>query len=268
MWWTQPRSTDFRPSLPANLFDVLLRAYAVVEVGGLSGTGPDRGRNFEQLFYTICERRKVRLSERVGARTLGGRRSASGFNHEVDGASRGMTVSTMWELKHLSSPLEKNELLIFNGKGLDFLHGGDTLTAKMPLRRFLLSGGNIRDDCRKFAILWGICVIEPGRLPFPIIYEAVARGIAAGLSQPDQDAIRFRAPWAFRTLQDSVTELAKRVADQTSAPSTVPPLDRRVSELLDIQEQIGVEVLDILDDKWPDWAEDMAEETWKEVGGW
>lgn len=163
MWWTRPRSVDFKPLLPANLLDVVLRAYAVVEVGGLSGTGPARGRNFEQLFYTICERCGVNLSERAGARTLGGRRSASGFNHEVDGASRGLMASTMWELKHLSSPLEKNELLIFNGKGLDFLHGGDALTAKMPLLRFLMSGGNIRDDCRKFALLWGITVIVGSR---------------------------------------------------------------------------------------------------------
>lgn len=230
MWWTRPRSPEFIPLLPNNLLDVLLRAYAVVEVGGLSGSGPNRGRNFEQLFYAICERRKVSLSEKAGARTLGGRRSASGFNHEVDGASRGMSASTMWELKHLSSPLEKNELLIFNGKGLDFLHGGDSLTAKMPLLRFLMSGANIRDE--------------------------------------DEDAVRYRAPWAFRTLQAAVAELAQRVADQSSCGSPVPVLSRRVSELLDIQEQLGVEVLDSLDDGWPDWIDDIAHETWLEVGGW
>ena len=268
MWWTRPRSLEFKPLLPANLFDVLLRAYAVVEVGGLAGTGPKRGRNFEQLFYTICERRKVALSERAGARTLGGRRSASGFNHEVDGGSRGMSASTMWELKHLNSPLEKNELLIFNGKGLDFLHGGDSLTAKMPRLRFLLSGANIREDCRRFAILWGITVIEPGRVPLPIIFEAVARGVVRNLSVSDEDAVRDRAPWAFRTLQAAVAELAKRVADQSLGGSPVPDLDRRVSELLDIQEQLGKEVLDSLDEDWPDWADDLADETWREVGGW
>lgn len=268
MWWTRPRFPKFNPILPVNLFDVLLRAYAVVEVGGLAGTGPDRGRNFEQLFYKLCERRNVALSEKAGSRTLGGRRSASGFNHEVDGASRGMSASTMWELKHLSSPLEKNELLIFNGKGLDFLHGGDSLTAKMPLLRFLMSGANIREDCRRFAILWGITVIEPGRVPFPIIYEAVARGVVRNLSVPDEEAVHYRAPWAFRTLQAAVAELAQRVADQSLGGSPVPVLNRRVSELLDIQEQLGVEVLDSLDEGWPDWADDLADETWREVGGW
>jgi hypothetical protein len=267
MWWMRPRSVEFKLLFPVNIFDVLLRAYAVVEVGGLSDTGTERGRNFEQLFYSICERRKVALSEKAGSRTLGGRRSASGFNHEVNGASRSMSASTMWELKHLSSPLEKNELLIFNGKGLDFLHGGNSLTTKMPLLRFLMSGGNIRDDCRRFALLWGITVIEPGRVPFPILYESVARGIVANLSVPDEDAIRFRAPWAFRTIQTVVSELAHRVA-QISGALPVPALDRRVSELLDIQEQLGGEMLDSLDERWPDWMDDLAHETWTEVGGW
>lgn len=267
MWWTRLRSANFEPLIPAGLLDVLLRAYAVVEVGGLSGTGPRRGRNFEHLLYTICERRGVPLSERAGSRTLGGRRSASGFNHEVDAASRSLAAATMWELKHLSSPLEKNELLIFNGKGLDFLNGGDALTAKMPLLRFLMSGGNIRDDCRRFSLLWGITVIEPGRVPLPIIYEAAAHGAVDHLSHPEQDAIRYRAPWAFRTLQITVVELAQRLSGQ-SAGASVPVLGRRISELLDIQEQLGAEVLDSLDGSWPDWVDDLANETWQEVGGW
>jgi hypothetical protein len=178
-----------------------------------------------------------------------------------------MAAATMWELKHLSSPLEKNELLIFNGKGLDFLHGGDSLTAKMPLLRFLMSGANIREDCRRFAILWGITVIEPGRVPLPIIFEAVSRGVVTNLTVADEEAIQYRAPWAFRTLQTAVGELAQRVADQSKG-GPVPELSRRVSELLDMQEQIGVEMLDSLDDGWPDWVDDLADETWREVGGW
>ncbi len=268
MWWNLPRLRDFKSLLPDNVLDVLLRSFAIVEVGGLSGTGPARGRNFEHLFYSICERRGVSLSEKAGARTLGGRASASGFAHEVDGASRSSRASTMWELKHLSAPLDKNELLIFNGKGLDFLQGGDSLAARMPLARFLLSGGNIRDVCRRYAVLWGITVIEPGRMPFPLIYEATARGIVANLSSADEEAIRFRVPWACRSLQSAVSELAQRVADQAASRPVSVVLDRRVSELLDIQEQLGVEVLDSLDERFPDWLDDLAHDTWTEVGGW
>jgi hypothetical protein len=41
MWWDQPRLIDFPPLLPPNILDVAVRAYAVVEVGGMSGTGPE-----------------------------------------------------------------------------------------------------------------------------------------------------------------------------------------------------------------------------------
>ena len=68
MWWNQPRLKEFPPLLPSNILDVVARAYSVVEVGGLSGYGPERGRNFESLFYGICTRRGVSLCEKLPAR--------------------------------------------------------------------------------------------------------------------------------------------------------------------------------------------------------
>jgi hypothetical protein len=109
------------PLLPSNVLDVLVRAYAIVEVGGVGGIGPKRRRNFEQLFYKICDRQGVRLTEKAGGRSVAGQRSTSGFAHEVDAATRSASATTYWELKHLSSPLEKNELLIFNGNPSCFL---------------------------------------------------------------------------------------------------------------------------------------------------
>ncbi len=41
MWWNQPRLRDFPPLLPDNILDVAARTYAVAEVGGLRGTGPN-----------------------------------------------------------------------------------------------------------------------------------------------------------------------------------------------------------------------------------
>jgi hypothetical protein len=188
MWWNQPRLRDFPPLLPDNILDVAARAYTVTEVGGLSGYGPERGRNFEKLFYGICDRRGVHLTERAGSRSLAGQRSASGFNHEVDAATRSLESITHWELKHLTSELDKNELLVFNGKGLDFLYGSSALYAKVPLRRFLLSGAQVGEECRNYAALWGIMLIEPGRLPLPLMYEAVARGEICCLSFQDREA--------------------------------------------------------------------------------
>ncbi len=255
------------PLLPSSILEVLVRAYAIVEVGGVAGTGPERGRNFEQLFYKMCTRLGVHLSERAGSRTVAGQRSTSGFAHEVDAATRAATATTYWELKHLSSPLEKNELLIFNGKALDYLYDGGPLFRLTPLLRFLLSGQNIRDDCRVFAIQWGITVIEPGRLVVPFLYEALARGLGTGLSEADQEAIRVLAPWACRPLQSVVQDVASRCSAEECPP--IPScVARRAKEVIDMQEQIGNDILDTIEERYPDWVNDLAQDVWTEVGGW
>ena len=255
------------PLLPSNVLDVLVRAYAIVEVGGVGGVGPERGRNFEQLFYKICDRRGVHLTEKAGGRSVAGQRSASGFAHEVDAATRSATATTYWELKHLSSPLEKNELLIFNGKALDYLYDARPLFRIASLLRFLLSGRNIRDDCRVFAIQWGITVIEPGRLVVPFLYEALARGFRARLSNADQEAIRELAPWACRSLQSVVQDVASRCGTEGRS-AAVASVARRAKEVIEMQEQIGHDILDSIEEQYPDWVDDLAQEVWTEVGGW
>jgi hypothetical protein len=267
MWWKRPRSPGaVSPLLPPNVLDVLVRAYAIVEVGGVGGVGPERGRNFEQLFYKICDRLGVHLTEKAGGRSVAGQRSASGFAHEVDAATRSASATTYWELKHLSSPLEKNELLIFNGKALDYLYDARPIFRAVPLLRFLLSGRNIRDDCRVFAVQWGITVIEPGRLVIPFLYEAAARGYGVELSKVDQDAIRQLAPWACRPLQIVVHDVASRCAKSQSASLT--SVAGRAKEVIEMQEQIGKDMLDAIEEQHPDWVNDLAQEVWIEVGGW
>ena len=266
MWWTRHILPGHRPLLPSNILDVLVRAYAVVEVGGIGGSGPERGRNFEQCFYKICDRLGVHLTEKAGGRSVAGQYSASGFAHEVDAATRAASATTYWEMKHLSAPLEKNELLIFNGKALDFLYDAKPLFRIVPLLRFLLSGGNIRDDCRIFAIQWGITVIEPGRLVVPFLYEALARGFDTGLSNVDKEAICRFAPWACRSLQAVAQDFALRCG--TDGCTIKTSLARRAKEVADMQEQIGKNILDSIDEKYPDWVNDLAQEVWTEVGGW
>lgn len=268
MWWKRSPQKEFQPFLPNNILDVVIRAYAIVEVGGLSGVGPERGRNFERLFYNICKRRGVHLSEKAGSQTLAGQKSASGLRHEVDAATKDLSYITHWELKHLTVSVPKNELLIFNGKGLDFLQGTRSYLAKIPILRFLLSGTNLRDECRHFAALWGIMVIEPNRLPLPLIYEAVARGASASLNEIDCAAVKDRVKWACRPLQVVIRELADWSFGEVDKSMYRQPVSSRAREIIDIQEQIGKDVMDYLDEQYPEWIDRLAEETWKEVGGW
>lgn len=268
MWWQRPVQRGFEPLLPEKLLDLVARSYALVQVGGLSGCGAQRGRNFERLFYDLCDRQGVHLSERAGARTVAQSRAASSLPHEVDAATRGVTCITHWELKHLTVPVPKNELLIFNGKGLDFLQGSRPLAARTPVFRFLLSGASARDECRYFAVLWGIMIVEPYRLPLPLLYEAVARGAYACLPPAEVEVVRDRAAWACRPLQKVLRELYEW-GSGASGPSRLGPGSLRVAkEIMDIQEQIGATVTDYLDDLYQDWLDNAAEETWRAVGGW
>jgi len=107
-----------------------------------------------------------------------------------------LSVSPIWELKHLTTDLSKNDLLAFNGKGLDYLYGASPFIAKLPMLRFLLSGRNVGQESRTFTVLWGIMLFEPGRFPLPLLYEAVARGICGCLSRGDQEVIRHELRWA------------------------------------------------------------------------
>lgn len=266
MWWRQPSRRDFQVILPDDVLDIVVRSHALVEVGGISGVGRERGRKFEDIFYTICRRRGLHLCEQAGSRTLAEQRSASGFMHEVDGGTHTCRCITHWELKHLSVPLEKNELLVFNGKALDFLQGSSPLIARIPLFRFLLSGNNVRDECRYFAALWGIMIIEPHRLPLPLLYEAVARGGTSVLKPADCTMIKTRVAWACRPLQSAIGELADACSGRRGMANGIATRASRA--VIDAQEQIGADIQDFLENKYPDWVDDIAEDTWREIGGW
>jgi hypothetical protein len=268
MWWDQPRLKEYSALLPDGIVDVAARAYALVEVGGLAGCGPERGRNFEKLFYSLCTRRGLVLCERAGARTLAAQRSASGFLHEVDGATRSVECITHWELKHLTSNLDKNEVLVFNGKGLDFLYGLGPLLANTPILRFLVSGRNVGPEARVYAVLWGITLLEPGRLPMPLLYEAVARGACDAIKRCNRDWVEDRLRWACRSLQCVLNGLSSRVNGSSDLTYGGVDPNRHAKSVLEVQERIGLEVSDYLAETQPDWIDDVANETWCELGGW
>jgi hypothetical protein len=268
VWWSQPLQNTYYPILLDKLLDVVARTYAIVQVGGIAGTGPGRGRNFEQVFYKLCSGKNIHLCEKAGARTLAETRAASGIAHEVDGATRSIDCVTHWELKHLTDLVPKNEFLIFNGKTLDFLQGSKRLFAGIPLHRFFLTGSNVRDDCRYYAVLWGIMIIEPDRLPIPLLYDAIARGASVVLSDADCHAVRERLVLACRPLQAVIDDLHRWLSKKSDDCICGPNALRIAKEVVDIQEQIGPLVIDYLDEVYPDWIDNLAEDTWHASGGW
>jgi hypothetical protein len=107
-------------------------------------------------------------------------------------------------------------------------------------------------------------LVEPQRLPLPLLYEAVARGAALRLSRADCEVVRTRVCWACRSLQSALVELADVCNGRTTGCSN--GVAKRASRaVVDVQEQIGSDVLQCLDDRYPDWLDEVAEETWREI---
>ncbi len=157
---------------------------------------------------------------------------------------------------------------MFNGKGFDFLYGSSALYARVPLRRFLLSGADVGDECRHYAALWGIMLIEPGRLPLALLYEAVARGETCCLSQQDREAVRRQLAWACRPLQHVLQELGQWIASAGGTTRCGPSAGKHARSIAAVQEEIGADVMECLAERHPDWIDEIANDTWCEVGGW
>ncbi len=104
-------------------------------------------------LYGAGARTGLPLCERAGSRTLRGATTVSGFGHETDAVFAAADLSVQVELKHLSHPVAKINLMIFNQKGLDFLIGGDPQLRRRPLYRMLVSGTPLCDDARRFALV-------------------------------------------------------------------------------------------------------------------
>jgi len=156
---------------PSFLYELTLDMFSIVQFWEPPPVpGTERGRIFEKILYRYCEYRKLDLWEKAGSKTLCGERSASGFLHESDGVLATPDITVHFELKHLSTELNKNELLIFNQKGIDFLMSDNELLKNKPLYRVILCGNLLSPSARLFSLQWGIIAIEPDRLPLLLLH--------------------------------------------------------------------------------------------------
>lgn len=216
--------------------------------------GPDRGREFEKVFCRYCEMKGLTLSERPGSRTLCGQRSASGFNHESDAVIAMPSFLVHVELKYLTQELGKNELLIFNQKGLDFLAAAGASFRNRPLYRLLVSGRLISQEARRFALQWGIITVEPDRLPLPVVHKLAGScipGLPAWAARM-QDEVWDEVPQVISPLQRRVERLTSAVS--AGEPLLSPPRADKV--LGPYQLQFGDACWDAIDEAEPGWLEE------------
>ncbi|WP_156938570.1 hypothetical protein [Mesorhizobium sp. LNHC252B00] len=188
------------------LYDVISGSFALTRLWDCETlSGPERGRAFEGAFYGFCEGRGLRLTERAGSRTLCGSVSASGLRHESDAVIVLPDIIIHVETKHLGHEVSKNDLMIFNQKGLDFMMSGATPLTARPLYRVFLSGGPLSPEARRFALLWGIVAVEPDVLPLPVLHWL------AGSSFAEHPGFRHSAERIWRDVPVLVASLQERI---------------------------------------------------------
>ena len=92
--------------------------------------------------------------------------------------------------------------------------------------------------------------------------------VHAILRPGDREALKHDLRWACRPLQRVLKELNGWVSGSAESTYCGPKARRHAKGVLDVQESIGLEVSDYLSDAHPDWIDDIATETWNELGGW
>jgi hypothetical protein len=216
--------------------------------------GPARGRAFEEAFYALCRHSGVALAERAGSCTLRHARSASGFRHESDAVVACADLTVHIELKHLTCEVGKSDLMVFNQKGLDFLASPDLGLRRRPLYRMFVSGRPVSSQARSFALLWGVVLVEPNRLPLLLLHWLLGTDLV-----PSQ-ALVYGAergwldiPQLIVPLQDRVRRLSACLDEDAEIVSDA----RRQRVLNELQLGDGDQWWSALDDLDPAWLDDI-----------
>jgi hypothetical protein len=250
---------------PQALYSLALDLFALVQHWQPSVHGAERGRVFEGLLYRYAKSRRLPLSERAGSRTVRGVRSASGFMHENDAVLAIPDFTVHFELKHLTGELSKNELLVFNQKGLDYLLAEGRTLRSLPFYRVVLSGGLVSPAARRFAAQWGILIVEPDRLPFLLLHDLSGKVVPSlrNVSLQTQDEVWDEVPRLVTPLQERVARICRVV--QSGDERVVG--DYRLTWAIDhAQRVIGDHYWCALDEHNPSWLEDRFEQVGRACG--
>jgi hypothetical protein len=242
------------PQYPAFFYQLAIDMFAIVQHWEPHTVPASyRGRLFESVLYRYCRARGLTLTEKAGSRTIRRVSSASGFRHESDGVIATPELTLHLELKHLSEELEKNELLVFNQKGLDYLAADSASFRAKPLYRVIVSGSHLKPEARRFAVQWGILAIEPDRLPLIVLHWLAGRKVPHLKEVDDgtQKAIWKEVPSLVTSLQERVARLSGAFGGDAEVIST-----HRVERALKQQREAGDYYWMALEQDNPCWLEE------------
>jgi hypothetical protein len=251
------------PEFPALLYELAIDMFAIVQHWEPPAIpASDRGRLFESVLYRYCRSRRLTLTETAGSQTIRRVKSSSGFRHESDGVIATPDLTVHLELKHLSEELGKNELLVFNQKGFDYLAADSASFRSKPLYRVIVSGSSLKPEARRFAVQWGILAIEPDRLPLLSLHWLAGRQVPHldSVEEQTQEAIWREVPHLVTPLQERLSRLSGAIGGGTEVVSS-----HRIERAMEHQREAGDYYWMALEEAAPTWLEDKYDGLHREL---
>jgi hypothetical protein len=182
----------------------------------------------------------MRSIQRAGVHVLWGLRAASGTRHELDAASRRGGSAYLIEAK-ATACLTKADFAVFELKASDYYFARWRDARSHAWWMILSSAGGADDAVRRLAAHRAIVLVEPERLPLPVLYHHAIHP-AARAQFPGtlcREFVRL-APRSVQALQERfVPDLASGRLLLEPCPYTIIELD----DLLFLQSEMTDEVL-------------------------
>lgn len=223
---------------------------------GVEGDGMPEGRAWERAVLEQLTVPGLSDRQQAGFTTLFGITSYSGCRHEFDAASRGWAGRVIAECKALSAGVSKNDVAIFDVKTLDHYAAEIPRARGEPWWRLLVSASPVADGVRRLCATKSIIVVEPGRVPWPVLCWLAGRPTAdIRLAEPLlREALRL-GPRACASMQQRWVHDGYGGLRYDLTWWSQDDLD----DLDFVQDELGHDWLDLLDIEAPGWLESRAE---------
>jgi hypothetical protein len=203
---------------------------------------PD-GRAWERMVAGLLYRPGFTRRQGPGNHTLFGILSASGVEHEIDGAADGWRGSVIVECKHTEGGISKADAALFHVKVMDFYQRKVVTASKEKWWRILCGTTTTAAPVRATAMSLGLLICDPGRLPLPVLVRAAGRP-SADLHLPEpllQEIVRL----GERALRPQQDRWRYRAHDGEIAFRPDHWKDTEIKDLMWLEDELSGHVLDL-----------------------
>jgi hypothetical protein len=175
------------------LAELTLDVWLIAKFAPQAGIALLTGRTWERTVSGLLYRPGFTRRQGPGCVTLFGYPSASGVNHEIDGAADGWRGSVIIESKAVAGGIAKGDVTLFHFKVMDFYQKQIFKASQEKWCPLLCSATPTAIPARATALSLGMLLCDPGRLPLPVLMRAASRP-AADMHLPEallQEIVRL-----------------------------------------------------------------------------